>query len=104
MYGMKYGRSLCHAWGAGPVYLLGRYYLGVKATSAGAETFEVRPHTGGLDKIMGTVPLNGGYVYVEYENGRLKVYTDKTGGTLILGNKKLALKKDENLIVEPVNP
>ena len=104
MYGMKYGRSLCHAWGAGPVYRLGRYYLGVKATSAGAETFEVRPHTGGLDKIMGTVPLNGGYVYVEYENGRLKVYTDKTGGTLILGNKKLALKKDENLIVEPVNP
>lgn len=22
MYGMKYGRSLCHAWGAGPVFLL----------------------------------------------------------------------------------
>ena len=104
MYGMKYGRSLCHAWGAGPVYLLGKYFLGVKTTSVGAETFEVRPHTGGLDRIMGTVPLNGGYVYVEYENGKLKVYTDKDGGTLILGNKKLALKKDENLIVEPVNP
>ena len=100
MYGMKYGRSLCHAWGAGPVYLLGRYFLGVKATSVGAKTFEVRPQTGGLEKIMGTVPLNDGYVYVEYEKGRLKVYTDKSGGTLILGNKKLALKKDENLIVD----
>ena len=99
MYGMKYGRSLCHAWGAGPVYLLGRYYLGVKVTSAGAKTFEVRPQTGGLEKIMGTVPLNGDYVYVEYENGTLKVYTDKSGGTLIIGNKRLALKKDENLIV-----
>ena len=99
MYGMKYGRSLCHAWGAGPVYLLGRYYLGVKVTSPGAKTFEVRPQTGGLEKIMGTVPLNGGYVYVEYENGMLKVYTDKSGGTLIVGNKRLALKKDENLIV-----
>ena len=100
MYGMKFGRSLCHAWGAGPVYLLGRYYLGVKTTSVGAATFEVRPRTGGLEKIMGTVPLNDGYVYVEYENGKLKVYTDKTGGTLILGDKKLALEKDENLIVD----
>ena len=100
MYGMKFGRSLCHAWGAGPVYLLGKYFLGVKATSVGAATFEVRPQTGGLEKIMGTVPLNGGYVYVEYENGKLKVYTDKDGGTLVLGNKKLALVKDETLVVD----
>jgi len=26
MYGRKYGKSLCHAWGAAPLYLLGRYY------------------------------------------------------------------------------
>ena len=25
MYGRKYGKSLCHAWGAAPLYLLGRY-------------------------------------------------------------------------------
>ena len=99
MYGMKYGRSLCHAWGAGPVYLLGRYFLGVKVTSPGAETFEVKPQPGGFEKIMGTVPLQGGYVYVEYEKGKLKVYTDKEGGSLVLGNKKLALKKDETLTV-----
>ncbi|MBQ1848135.1 MAG: alpha-rhamnosidase, partial [Clostridia bacterium] len=99
MYGMKYGRSLCHAWGAGPVYLLGRYFLGVKVTSPGAGTFEVKPQPGGFEKIMGTVPLQGGYVYVEYEKGKLKVYTDKEGGSLVLGNKKLALKKDETLTV-----
>ena len=27
MYGRKYGKSLCHAWGAAPLYLLGRYFL-----------------------------------------------------------------------------
>ena len=25
MYGRKYGKSLCHAWGASPIYLLARY-------------------------------------------------------------------------------
>ena len=32
MYGRPYGKSLCHAWGASPIYLLGKYYLGVKPT------------------------------------------------------------------------
>ena len=26
MYGDPYGKSLCHAWGASPIYLLGRYF------------------------------------------------------------------------------
>jgi alpha-L-rhamnosidase len=30
MYGRPFGKSLCHAWGASPIYLLGKYYLGVK--------------------------------------------------------------------------
>jgi hypothetical protein len=28
MYGRPFGKSLCHAWGASPIYLLGKYYLG----------------------------------------------------------------------------
>lgn len=32
MYGNKYGKSLCHAWGVSPIYLLGKYYLGVTPT------------------------------------------------------------------------
>ena len=32
MYGEKYGCSLCHAWGAGPIALLGSYCVGVKPT------------------------------------------------------------------------
>ena len=35
MYGRPYGKSLCHAWGASPVYLLGKYYLGVRPTKPG---------------------------------------------------------------------
>ena len=32
MYNRPFGKSLCHAWGGNPVYLLGRYYLGMKGT------------------------------------------------------------------------
>ena len=43
MYGREFGKSLCHAWGASPIYLLGKYYLGVKPTSAGYATYIVEP-------------------------------------------------------------
>ena len=91
---MKYGKSLCHAWGAGPVYLFGKYFLGVSATSVGAETFEVKPCLGGLEKISGTVPLNGGFVNVEFDGKICRVYTNKDGGVLVLNGKKTALIKD----------
>ncbi|MBN2614002.1 MAG: hypothetical protein JXB00_20765 [Bacteroidales bacterium] len=49
MYGRRFGKSLCHAWGASPVYLLGRYFVGVRPTKPGYEEFEIRPVLGGLE-------------------------------------------------------
>ncbi|PQC20855.1 hypothetical protein CUN37_12715 [Enterococcus faecium] len=37
MYGDPYGKSLCHAWGASPIYLLGRYFIGLYPTKPGYE-------------------------------------------------------------------
>lgn len=82
MYGGKYEKSLCHAWSSGPVYLFGRYYLGVEATSAGYETFSVKPNLGGLKEISGTVPVNGGTVTVKLNAKELSVLATKPGGTL----------------------
>ena len=48
MYGRPYGKSLCHAWGASPVYLLGKYYLGVKPVKEGYKEFAIAPVLGGL--------------------------------------------------------
>lgn len=83
MYGGKYEKSLCHAWGAGPIYLFGRYYLGVRPTLPGYETFVVEPNLGGLKKIDGTVPIVDGTVTVKLDQDGLKVTTAKQGGTLI---------------------
>jgi hypothetical protein len=34
-----YGKSLCHAWGAGPIYLLGKYFLGVTPAAPGYQEY-----------------------------------------------------------------
>lgn len=82
MYGGKYEKSLCHAWGAGSIYLFGRYFLGVKATSPGYQTFTVEPALGCLQSISGTVPVNGGTVDVKLDDRNLTVMATKSGGTL----------------------
>lgn len=99
MYGMKYGRSLCHAWGAGPVYLLGRYYLGVDPVTPGYKTFEVAPRLGGLKRISGAVPVNNGTVRIDYDGTTIRVLSDKEGGTLKIWGSEYPIKKNEELVL-----
>ena len=97
MYGMRFGKSLCHAWGATPVYLFGRYYLGVYATAPGYATFEVAPQLGGLGEIEGTVPVGAGDVYVHLTKSALRVKSDVPGGTLIWDGKRIPLIPGEEM-------
>lgn len=99
MYGNRYGKSLCHAWGASPIYLLGKYFLGVYPTSFGYETFCVCPQLGGFEFIEGTVPIKGGTVSVYMTKEKVKVTATKSGGTLIYNNKEYQLKSGETLEV-----
>lgn len=97
MYGHKYGKSLCHAWGASPIYLLGKYYLGVTPVTPGYETFLVRPCRGGFGSVCGAVPLPGGEVRVELSPERLKVTATKDGGTLEWQGTRYELKAGQTL-------
>ena len=83
MYGRPYGKSLCHAWGAGPILLFGRYFLGVRPTSPGYATFEVRPQS--IDISMnGTVPTVRGPINLTIDSESVTVVNDSSGtGTLI---------------------
>lgn len=99
MYGGKYEKSLCHAWGAGPICLFGKYYLGVKATSAGYQTFIVEPKLGGLKRIQGTVPINGGIVCVEMDENSITVSTTKSGGILVWNDNEYALYPNQTLVL-----
>jgi len=80
MYGEKYGCSLCHAWGAGPILLLGRYVAGVRVTSVGSKTFEVVPNPGKYNKFDAVIPMLDGIVKVHYSNGKVSIDSNVSGG------------------------
>ena len=99
MYDRKYGKSLCHAWGASPIYLLGRYYLGVRPTSCAYKTFVVEPKLSGISELDATLPIKGGSVWLQKKDGKLTVKTDKEGGIFIYSQKEYQLRKDVEIIV-----
>lgn len=84
MYGRPYGKSLCHAWGASPVYLLGKYFLGVRPTKPGYEEWEARPTLAGLEWMEGTVPTPNGEIAIHMDDKHITIRSDEGTGTLIL--------------------
>lgn len=87
MYGREFGKSLCHAWGASPIYLLGKYYLGVKPTSPGYETYLVEPALGGLQWMQGSVPTPHGDIVLDCSTKQIKVKGTEGRGTLRFKSK-----------------
>lgn len=91
MYGRPYGKSLCHAWGASPIYLLGKHYLGVRPTKAGYSEYVVEPHLGDLEWIEGTVPTPFGTVHVRADRHSATATATGTGGTLRWAGQQMPL-------------
>lgn len=98
MYGRKYGKSLCHAWGATPLYLLGRYIVGLKATE-NAEGFTLKPSLSGLKLFKAEMPLVKGTVKVEVDENRIRVFSSELPGTLIVDEKEYVIFPGEESIV-----
>ena len=97
MYGRPYGKSLCHAWGASPVYLLGKYYLGVCPTKPGYEEFVVEPHLGDLDWMQGDVPTPHGMIHVEMDRHQVMVLATEGQGKLIIGDKTVIIETNKEV-------
>jgi hypothetical protein len=100
MYGGKYEKSLCHAWGASPIYLLGKYALGVKPTSAGYKTYEVRPNRMEFGNFEGKVPVPNGDVFVKINDTGCTVLSKIDGGTLYFGGKAHKIPKNKRIFVK----
>ena len=96
MYGRRFGRSLCHAWGASPAYLLGKYYLGVVPTKPGFAAYEVKPAPGGLEWMEGDVPAPFGLIHVRTDAKGVSVRSDGGEGTLVMPDgRRLAIPAGE---------
>ena len=76
MYGDPYGKSLCHAWGAGPIDLIGRYVVGFRAEAPGCKAFSLEPRPAGLAALDTVVPLPGsGQIRLCWDERELRVLT-----------------------------
>jgi alpha-L-rhamnosidase len=84
MYGREFGKSLCHAWGASPIYLLGKYYLGVRPTGPGYATYSVEPKLGGLQWMQGKVPTPNGDIEMYVNRKQVKIKAPAGTGTIKL--------------------
>ncbi|MGR0219060.1 alpha-L-rhamnosidase-related protein [Agromyces sp. ZXT2-6] len=74
MYGRPFGRSLCHAWAAGPAAILPEAVLGVCPLADGWSRFEVEPRLGDLDWAAVVVPVPSGDLVVCAEGAGVTVH------------------------------
>ena len=88
MYGRPYGKSLCHAWGASPIYLLGKYYLGVKPVKEGYKEFSITPVLGGLKWMEGSVPTPNGNIHIHMDRKMIKVRATEGKGYLTIKSRR----------------
>lgn len=103
MYGDIYGKSLCHAWGASPIYLLGKYFLGLRPTGIGYSTFEITPHLNRFEDLHATLPVKDGQVDFDLKNGQLTVKSSRNGGKLIVENNEYTLEENVPVTVSLKN-
>ncbi|NQX29218.1 hypothetical protein HQQ81_17880 [Microbacteriaceae bacterium VKM Ac-2854] len=82
MYGRPFGKSLAHAWGAGPAAILPETVLGIRPESDGWATFSVAPRLGALRWASAVVPIPHGDIVVEAAGGSVTV--ELPGGTRLL--------------------
>ena len=100
MYGRPYGKSLCHAWGASPLYLLGKYFLGVRPTKPGYEEYVVEPHLGDLEWMRGDVPTPFGLIHVEMDRHQIKIRATGGRGTLICGDCQVSVEAGHDILMQ----
>ena len=102
MYGDKFGKSLCHAWGASPLYLLGRYFVGLHPLTPGYETFAIEPWLAPFSVLDCTLPIKEGEVTLTLRDNQLTVRASRGGGVLRLRGESWPLSAGQALTL-PVN-
>jgi len=103
MYGREFGKSLCHAWGASPIYLLGKYYLGVQPTSPGYASYTAAPVLGGLEWMEGKVPTPAGNIELYCSKTQVKIKGAAGMGTLRIKSKTMPVCKEAAIMAKENN-
>lgn len=85
MYGDPFGKSLCHAWAASPIYLLATYFAGLCLPGDG--TFVLKPQLAFFRKLDCTFPMGHGNesVHIAWDGRVLQVDSNGCCGILEYG-------------------
>lgn len=84
MYGDTFGKSLCHAWAASPIYLLAQHFIGLTLTEPDGDHFVLAPQLSYFDRLDCTLPVGrDGWVHLEWDGNDLKVETNCKHGVLL---------------------
>lgn len=73
MYGDRFGKSLCHAWSASPIYLLARYFVGLTVTDPVEGTYQLDPHLEGFSHLECTLPVGKKDIHVRWDGHEVTV-------------------------------
>lgn len=87
MYGRKYGKSLCHSWGAGPLYIISRYLVGLRPLNDGFNEYLLKPYLDGNVKYDCKLPVNGSEIKVSCDGNNFNIYCPQMEGVLVCTNK-----------------
>lgn len=99
MYGDPYGKSLCHVWGASPIYLLGRYFIGLKPTAPGYQTFELTPKLSKFKNLHAVMPIKDGTITLDKQDNKLIILATRNGGSIEVSNQRYILRANEEFVI-----
>ncbi|MFH8252670.1 hypothetical protein ACH3VR_20045 [Microbacterium sp. B2969] len=73
MYGRPFGRSLCHAWAAGPAALLPEIVFGLRTRADAWAVVEVSPPELDLEWAAAAIPVRDGHLGLRLQDGILEL-------------------------------
>ena len=97
MYERPFGKSLCHAWGANPIYLIYNCILGIKPLLVGYEQFICQPQLWMMPDFECTCPIGKGKLYLRYDKESFSIRAENGEGYLIMPKEFAPCTKAETL-------
>ncbi len=76
-YGRTFGKSLCHMWSAGPIFLLSGELFGLRILEPGWRRFTISPDAADLEWMCVSVPSPHGNIKIEVEGSKVLVNVPK---------------------------
>ena len=100
MYNYKYGKSLCHAWGAAPIWIIGRYFIGLEPCGAGYEKFRLTPKVKCIGDFSAEFCIGKGSVKLVYRDNILSVWSGTHHGEIVVDGQTHIIEKNKEFSIK----